>query len=98
MKLKKYIGDRAFYRHVLSISVPIMLQNAITNFVSLLDNIMVGSVSTEAMTGISIVNQFVFIFYLVTFGALSAAGIFTVKQMTMVSVILFASSLCLPLV
>jgi putative MATE family efflux protein len=79
MKLKKYIGDRAFYRHVLSISVPIMLQNAITNFVSLLDNIMVGSVSTEAMTGISIVNQFVFIFYLVTFGALSAAGIFTAQ-------------------
>ena len=77
LNLRSYIGDRAFYKHILSISVPIMLQNAITNFVSLLDNIMVGSVSTEAMTGISIVNQFVFIFYLVTFGALSAAGIFT---------------------
>ena len=79
MKIKNYIGDKAFYKTALAISVPIMLQNAITNFVNLLDNIMVGSVSTEAMTGISIVNQFMFIFHLVTFGALSAAGIFTAQ-------------------
>ena len=42
MKSSKYIGSRDFYRHVLAISVPIMLQNGITNFVSMLDNIMVG--------------------------------------------------------
>ena len=76
MKLGKYIGDKAFYRSVLTIAVPIMIQNGITNFVSLLDNLMVGSIGTEAMSGISIVNQFVFIFYLLGFGALSAAGIF----------------------
>ena len=68
--LKKYIGDKSFYRIVLTIAVPIMIQNGITNFVSLLDNLMVGSIGTEAMSGISIVNQFVFVFYLVGFGAL----------------------------
>ncbi len=77
--LKKFIGDRAFYKKVLAVSVPIMIQSGITNFVSLLDNIMVGRVSTEAMSGVSIVNQFIFIFYLLIFGAISAAGIFTAQ-------------------
>lgn len=39
---KKLIGSRAFYAMVLGVVVPIMIQNGITNFVSLLDNIMVG--------------------------------------------------------
>ena len=74
--LKKYIGDKKFYRMVLAIAIPIMIQNGITNFVSLLDNIMVGRLGTEAMSGVSIVNQYVFIFNLLIFGAVSAAGIF----------------------
>ena len=77
--LKKYIGTKDFYRKVLAISIPIIIQNGITNFVGLLDNIMVGSLSTEAMSGVSIVNQFIFIFYLMVFGAISAAGIFTAQ-------------------
>ena len=79
MVLKKLIGDRAFYRRVFAISIPIIIQNAITNFVNLLDNVMVGALGTEAMSGVSIVNQFVFIFNLLLFGAMSAAGIFTAQ-------------------
>lgn len=79
MFLKKYIGDKAFYRMVLAVSVPMMIQNGITNLVSLLDNIMVGSINTEAMSGVSIVNQFVFVFNLLLFGTVSAAGIFTAQ-------------------
>lgn len=37
-KLRRYIGDRHFYRMLLGIVVPIIIQNGITNFVSLLDN------------------------------------------------------------
>ena len=75
----RYIGDKAFYRSVLGIAVPMMVQNGITNLVSLLDNIMVGRLGTEAMSGISIVNQFIFIFNLLIFGTVSAAGIFTAQ-------------------
>ncbi len=77
--VRNLIGDRAFYRKVLAVSVPIMIQQGITNFVSLLDNIMVGRLGTESMSGVSIVNQFVFIFNLMIFGAISAAGIFTAQ-------------------
>lgn len=77
--LKKFIGDKAFYRRVLAVSVPIMIQSGITNFVSLLDNIMVGRVGTEQMSGVAIVNQLIFVFYLCIFGGLAGAGIFTAQ-------------------
>ena len=74
--LSKIIGDRKFYRMVLTVAVPIMIQNGITNFVGLLDNIMVGSVGTEQMTGVAIVNQLLMVFNLSIFGAISGPGIF----------------------
>ena len=76
---KRFIGDKAFYRHVLGIAVPIIIQNGITNFVSLLDNIMVGQVGTVPMSGVSIVNGLLFVFNLCIFGASSGAGIFTAQ-------------------
>ena len=76
---RKLIGDRAFYRRVLGVAVPIIIQNGISNFVSLLDNIMVGQVGTLEMSGVSIVNQLLFVFNLCVFGASSGAGIFTAQ-------------------
>ena len=75
----RYIGDRAFYRNIFSIAIPIIIQNGITNFVSLLDNIMVGQVGTIPMSGVSIVNGLLFVFNLCVFGASSGAGIFTAQ-------------------
>ncbi|MDO4862765.1 MAG: MATE family efflux transporter [Ruminococcus sp.] len=56
--------------------VPMILQMLVTNFVSMLDNIMLGRVGTEQMSGASIVNQYVFIFIISTFGAVSGPSIF----------------------
>lgn len=75
----RYIGDRAFYRRCLKVAVPIIIQNGITNFVSLLDNIMVGQVGTIPMSGVSIVNGLLFVFNLCIFGASAGAGIFTAQ-------------------
>ncbi|MDR1547555.1 MAG: MATE family efflux transporter [Hungatella sp.] len=74
--MKKFIGNKAFYKMVLTIAIPIMIQNGITNFVSLLDNIMVGMVGTEQMSGVAIVNQLMFVFNISIFGIISGAGIF----------------------
>lgn len=75
----KFIGDRNFYRKVMVVTLPIMLQNVITNFVSLLDNIMVGQIGTEQMTGVSIVNQLLFVFNLCIFGSVAGPGIFSAQ-------------------
>lgn len=71
--------DRAFYRRVFAVALPIIIQNGITNFVSMLDNVMVGQVGTVQMSGVSIVNQLMFVFNLCVFGATSGAGIFTAQ-------------------
>ena len=74
--LKRYFGDSAFNRRVVAVALPIIIQNAITNFVSLLDNIMVGQVGTLQMSGVSIVNNLIFVFNLCILGGCAGAGIF----------------------
>ena len=76
---RRLIGDRAFYAMVLSVAVPIMVQHGITSFVNLLDNVMVGRVGTEEMSGVAIANQLIMIFELGIFGGLSGAGIFAAQ-------------------
>ncbi len=69
-------GDALFYRKVLSIVLPMIIQNTLTNVVSLLDNVMVGRVGTLQMSAVAIVNQLFFVFYLSIWGSLAGAGIY----------------------
>jgi len=73
------IGNREFYEKVIAIVLPIIIQNTISNVVSLLDNVMVGRVGTLEMSAVSIVNQLLFVFYLCIFGGLAGAGIFATQ-------------------
>lgn len=75
-KIKNKYIDTAFFRYVLVLAVPMIIQNAITSFVSFLDNIMVGQVGTEQMSGVAIVNQLIFVFNICIWGGVSGAGIF----------------------
>ena len=70
------IGDRAFYGRVLTIVLPIIVQNTLTNVVSLLDNVMVGQVGTLPMSGVAIVSQLLMVYYLSIWGSTAGAGIF----------------------
>jgi putative MATE family efflux protein len=76
IRFNKIIGNRAFYRRAMAVTLPIMLQNVVTNFVSLLDNIMVGQTGTASMSGVAVVGQLFFVFYLMIFGTVSGPGIF----------------------
>lgn len=71
-----FLGDKPFYRTVLAIILPIIVQHTVSNFVSLLDNVMVGAVGTLHMSGVAIANQLLFVFNLAIFGAVSGAGIY----------------------
>lgn len=76
---ERFIGDRRFYKMILLIAFPILIQNGITSFVSLLDNIMVGQLGTEQMSGVAIVNQLLNVFNICIFGAVSGASIFSAQ-------------------
>ena len=56
-----------------------IIQNGLTNFVSLLDNLMIGGVGTNAISGVAIANQLMFVFWLLMFGATAGVGIFTAQ-------------------
>ena len=73
---KKLIGSRAFYASVLALLIPMIVQQGITQFVNLLDNVMVGRLGTAPMSGVAIVNQIIFIFNLTIFGGLGGASLF----------------------
>ena len=77
--MRKYIGDKKFYYHALRLIVPMMVQYAISNFVSLLDNLMIGRLGTNALSGVSIANQLLVVYNLMIFGAIAGVGIFTAQ-------------------
>ncbi|HKL61282.1 MAG TPA: MATE family efflux transporter [Acholeplasma sp.] len=74
--MKKLIGSKMFYREVIAIVIPIMIQQGITMFVGLLDNIMVGRLNVDAIAGVSIANQIIFIVTIALVGGLAGPGIF----------------------
>ncbi len=74
--IKQFIGTKEFYKRIIALTLPIMIQNLITNFVNMLDNVMIGKVGTTEMVGVAISNQLIFVFNLCLFGAINGAGIF----------------------
>ncbi len=80
MKLSKnIIGSKEFYSKVIAITVPIIVQNAVTHIVNLLDNVMVGRIGTLEMSAVAIVNQLLFVFSLAVFGGMAGVGIFSTQ-------------------
>ncbi|MCF7923616.1 MAG: MATE family efflux transporter [Candidatus Izimaplasma sp.] len=77
--MSKFIGNRKFYRRLLLLSMPIIIQQLITSSVQLVDNLMVGSLGELAIGSVSVVNQLYFVVIIVTFGAMGAAGIYTAQ-------------------
>ena len=76
---ERMFGDRAFYAEMISVVVPIIIQNTVSNVVSLLDNVMVGRVGTLQMSAVAIINQLLFVFNLCIFGGLAGADIFATQ-------------------
>ena len=74
--LKRLIGSRSFYHSVFTLLIPIIVQQFISSFVSLLDNVMVGSLGTEAISAASIANTVLNVLMLALFGGLSGISIY----------------------
>lgn len=72
----KYIGDAAFYKRVAKIALPVIIQNGVSFMINFIDNIMVGQLGTEAMSGVAIVNQLIFVFNTCILGIIAGASIF----------------------
>jgi len=77
--IKKYIGDKKFYRKVALIALPITVQQFVTATIQIVDNFMVGKLGEEAINAVTIPNQLFFVMILLMFGLVAGAGIYTAQ-------------------
>ncbi len=66
--MKLFIKDKAFYKTVCAIAIPIALQGLITSGVNMMDTIMIGKVGETELSAVSLANQFISIFHIFCMG------------------------------
>ncbi len=76
---KYFVTDKAFYKKVLLILIPVVLQSCINQGVNMMDTIMVGQLGDTAIAASSQANQFYSLFQIFCMG-LSAAGLVLTAQ------------------
>ena len=72
-------NDKSQTKKLIAIAIPMMIQNGVSNFVNLLDNLMIGRVGGNALSGVALANQIIFVYFLMIFGATAGVGIFTAQ-------------------
>ena len=62
------VRDPGFYKKSAAIAVPIALQSMITMGVNMMDTIMVGRLGEQALSAVSLANQFITLFQICCMG------------------------------
>lgn len=73
--LKKYIGDKNFYKSVLAIALPISLQNMISIGVNMVDTMMLGTMGEVALSASSLANQYISVYNICCMGIAMGASV-----------------------
>ena len=68
-----------FFRTLITIALPIILQNLMQSLVNMLDTIMVGQLGSVAIAAVGLGNQIFFLLNMVLFGISSGAAIFVAQ-------------------
>ncbi len=76
MQFRKHVGTARFYRGALALAVPVMLQSLLQNLVSLIDNFMVAGLGDIKMSGVNVLNQVLFVFFVALMTLAGAGGMF----------------------
>ncbi len=71
--------NRLFYRQLLTVGIPVLIQNLIAVGLNLADTIMVGKVSANALAAVGAANQVYFVYSVILFGIFSGAAVYTVQ-------------------
>ena len=80
MRLAKYIEtDKAFYKKLLIMAIPLAAQNLITVGVNLVDNIMVGRLGEAALSGVTQANHYIALFQYCIMGISMGSSVLTAR-------------------
>lgn len=70
------LSDSKFYKNLLKVALPIIIQNFIASSLNLIDTIIVGRLGETEIASVGIANQFMVLFNIIAFGMFSGSGIF----------------------
>lgn len=79
MKTKMFVRDKFFYKNMLTIAVPVVLQSLITMGVNMMDTLMLGSYGEIQLSGSSLANEFINIFQIMCYGLGFGAAVLTAQ-------------------
>lgn len=71
--------NKTFYRQLMTVGIPVFIQQLIVVGLNLVDTIMVGKISENALAAVGAANQVYFIYSVVVFGIFSGAAVYTVQ-------------------
>jgi len=74
--LRGLYRDRNFFRQMLKIALPVMVQNFITSFLNMVDTAMVGMLGETEIAAVGIANQYFFIFLMFMIGLGAGCAVF----------------------
>lgn len=74
--LKNMFGDKEYFKTLLVIALPIVLQNLIASSLNMLDTVMVGMLGEAEIAAVGIGNQVFLLFNVIVIGLGSGCGIF----------------------
>lgn len=79
-KLKaKFLWNKDFVRMLLTIVIPVTLQNTVVFLINMLDTVMLGTIGDIAVSSASLANQPFFLFNMLTLGLGSGAAVLTAQ-------------------
>ncbi len=71
-------SDRsAFYRKMVRVGIPVVIQNIISIGLNIIDTLMIGRVGVDELAAVGSANQYYFIFSMACFGFYSGAAVYT---------------------
>lgn len=68
--------DRSFYKTMISLALPIVIQNMISSSLNMVDTVMIGKLGEAEIAAVGLANQYFFFYSLVIYGIASSSGIF----------------------
>jgi len=74
---KLFVRDKGFYKTVLMLALPVVLQNMITIGVNMLDTIMLGAYGEIQLSGASLANEFISLYQILCLGIGGGAAVLT---------------------
>jgi putative MATE family efflux protein len=71
--------DRTYYHSLITIAVPIIIQQFIASALNMTDVVMIGQLGDVGVASVTLANQFGFVLFFVLFGVSSGSGAFTAQ-------------------